>query len=80
MIVKRCPTRSMRIVGDIAQASSPGAARSWDAALAPNFPKAWELVQLSVICRTPAEIEPIAIAVLEAGSPSTCRRTSARSP
>ena len=67
MLVKRCPTRSMTIVGDMAQASSPGAARSWDAALAPHFPKGWKLVQLTVNYRTPAEIEPIAVAVLAAG-------------
>ncbi len=68
MIVKRCPTRSMTIVGDMAQASSPGAARSWNDALTEHFPKGWELVQLTVNYRTPAEIEPIAVAVLAAGA------------
>ena len=67
MIAKRCPTRSMTIVGDMAQASSPGARRSWSDALTPHFPKGWELVQLTVNYRTPAEVEPIATAVLSAG-------------
>ncbi len=67
MIAKRCPTRSMTIVGDMAQASSPGAGRSWSDALTPHFPKGWELVQLTVNYRTPAEVEPIATAVLSAG-------------
>jgi hypothetical protein len=62
MLVRRCPSRSMTVVGDPAQAGDPAAAPSWEAALGERF----ERVRLTVNYRTPAEIMDAAEAVLAA--------------
>ncbi|MEU8639882.1 UvrD-helicase domain-containing protein [Amycolatopsis sp. NPDC048633] len=51
MLVRRCPTRSMTIVGDLAQTGNAGGASSWD-----RVGDRRHLVELSVNYRTPAEI------------------------
>jgi DNA helicase IV len=56
LLVRRSPLRSFTIVGDIAQASSLDAASSWQAALDPLFAGRWELEELTVNYRTPAQI------------------------
>ncbi len=70
MLARRCPTGSMTIVGDFGQASRPGAARSWDEALAllpdRNPPR---VVTLTVNYRTPAEIMDVADRVLAVAAP-----------
>ncbi|WP_284741487.1 HelD family protein [Amycolatopsis sp. RTGN1] len=56
MLMRRCPTRSMTIVGDLAQTGSPAGAGSWDDVLRPHLRDRRHLVRLSVNYRTPAEI------------------------
>lgn len=56
VLMRRCPTRSMTLVGDVAQTSSPGGLDSWDEALTPFVGDRWRLSRLSVNYRTPAEI------------------------
>ncbi|MCT2587768.1 HelD family protein [Actinophytocola gossypii] len=56
MVMRRCPTRSMTIVGDLAQTSDPAGASSWEAVLRPHVDDRWRLAQLSINYRTPAEI------------------------
>ncbi|GLY39913.1 hypothetical protein Amsp01_059360 [Amycolatopsis sp. NBRC 101858] len=56
MVVRRCPTRSMTLVGDLAQTGSPAGAGSWDDVLRPHVRDRWHLARLSVNYRTPAEI------------------------
>ncbi|QUQ64197.1 HelD family protein [Kutzneria sp. CA-103260] len=56
MVMRRCPTRSMTIVGDLAQTSDPAGASSWDRALRPQVDDRWRLTQLTINYRTPAEI------------------------
>jgi hypothetical protein len=56
MVMRRCPTRSMTIVGDLAQTSAPGGASSWDQVLRPHVGDHWRLAELTVNYRTPAEI------------------------
>jgi DNA helicase IV len=61
LFARRCPLRSFTVVGDIAQASSPAAASSWDRALQSLLgrrrgPDAWRLEELTVNYRTPAQI------------------------
>ncbi|ARC56539.1 Helicase IV [Frondihabitans sp. 762G35] len=61
LLARRCPLRSFTVVGDIAQASSPASASSWDRALQSLLgrrrgPDAWHLEELTVNYRTPAQI------------------------
>lgn len=67
LLVRRCPTRSFTVVGDVAQASSAAGSSSWAQALTPFFGDRWRLEQLTVNYRTPAEImaaaEPVRAAV-----------------
>jgi Superfamily I DNA and RNA helicases len=56
MLVRRCPTQSFTIVGDIAQASSAAGAVRWADALGPSFRDSWRLEELTVNYRSPAQI------------------------
>lgn len=56
LLVRRSPMRSFTIVGDIAQASSAASSRSWRSALDPFFRGRWDLEELTVNYRTPAQI------------------------
>ena len=67
MLMRRCPSRSMTIVGDPAQTGSPAGVDSWSAALAPYVRDRWRLEQLTINYRTPALIMDLAVAVLRAG-------------
>ena len=69
MIFRRNPTRSMTIVGDLAQASSPWAPPTWGSVLDRYGPDGWRAVELTVNYRTPREIMELAAPVLHAGSP-----------
>jgi DNA helicase IV len=67
LLVRRCPMRSMTLVGDVAQTGSSAGASSWAEVLAPHVGQAWRLEQLTVNYRTPAEIMAVADEVLAAG-------------
>ncbi len=69
MLMRRCPTRSMTIVGDVAQTSDPAGTTSWGPVLAPYLGNRWTLAELTVNYRTPAEIMDLAQAVLAAIDP-----------
>ncbi|MFD7511876.1 HelD family protein [Streptomyces sp. NPDC059853] len=70
LLLRRCPARSMTLVGDIAQTSAPGGARSWAAALDPHLgPGRTRTVELTVNYRLPAEIAAPAADVLRAIDP-----------
>lgn len=64
VLMRRCPNRSMTLVGDIAQTGTPGGAPSWDAVLRPYVADRWKLAELTVNYRTPAEIMSVASTVL----------------
>ena len=64
MIMRRAPSRSMTLVGDIAQTGDRGGAGSWDEVLSPFVARRWRLEQLTVNYRTPAEIADVADDVL----------------
>jgi len=78
MLVRRCPTRSMTVVGDIAQTSADWGARSWEAVLEPIAPGRWRSVELSVNYRTPTEIMAVAADVLHAVDPGAKAPESVR--
>lgn len=61
MIARRCPGGSMTVLGDIAQAMGPWAGRDWASITLPlRNGREFELVELTVNYRTPAEISAVA--------------------
>jgi DNA helicase IV len=69
MLSRRCPTRSMTVVGDLAQTSAAGGAESWAQVLDPIAAGQWRTARLTVNYRTPkqamslaAELLPVAVA------------------
>jgi DNA helicase IV len=70
MLMRRCPVRSMTIVGDVAQTGSAAGASSWTQVLERYQGERWRLSGLTVNYRTPAEIMDVAAEVLAAIDPS----------
>nr|QLK00093.1 AAA family ATPase [Micromonospora carbonacea] len=64
LLMRRCPSRSMTIVGDVAQTGSLAGTPSWADALEPYVAQRWRLEELTVSYRTPAEIMSVAAGVL----------------
>ncbi|MFF4893878.1 HelD family protein [Micromonospora chersina] len=64
LLMRRCPSRSMTIVGDVAQTGALAGTPSWGEALAPYVAERWRLEELTVSYRTPAEIMAVAAEVL----------------
>ncbi|WP_432482739.1 HelD family protein [Kineococcus esterisolvens] len=64
LVERRCPARSMTLVGDVAQTSNPAGAHSWAEALKPVVDDRWRLEELTVNYRTPARIARVAADVL----------------
>ena len=69
MVMRRIPTRSMTVVGDVAQRGSAAGARSWAQMLDPYVKGRWREELLTVNYRTPAEIMAVAADVLAAAAP-----------
>jgi DNA helicase IV len=78
MLVRRCPSRSMTVVGDIAQTSAGWGASSWRSALEPVAPGRWHEQELTVNYRTPSEVMAVAADVLRAIDPALEPPTSVR--
>jgi DNA helicase IV len=78
VLMRRCPTRSMTIVGDLAQRESPAGARSWATMLDAFVSGRWAYRQLTVNYRTPADIMDVAAAVLAEVDPGLRPPTSVR--
>jgi DNA helicase IV len=79
LLLRRCPTRSMTLVGDVAQTSTLAGATSWAEVLDPHLGRTWQLAELTVNYRTPSEIMAVATGVLAATGASTAVATSVRS-
>ncbi len=56
MLLRRCPSRSFTIVGDIAQTSAPAGTRWWPETMDPLFQASWHLRELTVSYRIPASV------------------------
>jgi DNA helicase IV len=69
MLMRRCPGKSMTIVGDIAQTSDLAGLSSWPRALGRYMQDRWRLAPLTINYRTPAEIMTVAADVLTAIDP-----------
>ncbi len=69
MLIRRCPARSMTLVGDMAQAGDLATGSSWQDVLTPHLGDRWRLERLTINYRTPAEIADVAGDVLAAIDP-----------
>lgn len=69
LLARRCPARSMTIVGDVAQTGSAAGTASWVRVLQPLAGDRWRLARLTVNYRTPAEIMAAAAGLLAAIDP-----------
>ncbi|WP_410666782.1 RNA polymerase recycling motor ATPase HelR [Amycolatopsis sp. cmx-4-68] len=69
VLMRRCPSRSFTIVGDLAQRRSAAGATAWGPVLAPYVADRWVYRQLTVNYRTPAEIMAVAGALLTTFAP-----------
>ena len=69
MVMRRVPTKSLTVVGDVAQTGNPAGARSWGEMLDPYVKGRWREERLTVNYRTPAEIMAVAAGVLAAVAP-----------
>jgi DNA helicase IV len=77
-LMRRCPTRSMTVVGDLAQTGSLGGVRSWESTFRPYVADRLRIETLSVNYRTPAQLMSLAVSVLRAGGVRVTAPTSAR--
>ncbi|MFI9364062.1 HelD family protein [Kitasatospora sp. NPDC053057] len=68
-VLRRIPTKSLTVVGDLAQTGSPAGARSWAQMLDPHLPGRWREERLTVNYRTPEPIMALAAAVLRTAAP-----------
>jgi DNA helicase IV len=78
-VLRRVPTRSMTVVGDVAQTGSAAGATSWAETLRPHLGDGWRLAELTINYRTPAEIMAVAADVLAATGAGTIAPRSVRS-
>ncbi|WP_051338519.1 HelD family protein [Streptomyces flavidovirens] len=70
LLMRRCPTRSMTLVGDPAQTGDAAGCDSWQQILQPYVGDRWEHTRLGVNYRTPAEIMEVAAGVRRAEDPA----------
>ncbi|GID92685.1 DNA helicase [Amorphoplanes digitatis] len=70
LLMRRCPSRSMTVVGDVAQTGELAGTTTWEQVFEPYVAQRWRLAELSVNYRTPAEVMTVAADVLAAVDPS----------
>ena len=78
LLMRRCPSRSMTLVGDVAQVGSAAGASSWGEVLDRYVPGRWRITELTVNYRTPAQVmrlasDMLAAAGIEAPTPDSVR-------
>ena len=78
VLMRRCPSRSMTLVGDVAQVGSVAGATSWAEVLDRYAAGRWRIEELTVNYRTPAAVMTLAAEVLAAGGVSAPTPDSVR--
>ena len=78
LLMRRCPSRSMTVVGDVAQTGAPGGASTWHDMLGRHVGDRWRLRELTVNYRTPVEIMDLAAEALAKVDPGLRAPTSVR--
>ncbi len=66
MLLRRCPSGSMTVVGDVSQTGSMAGATTWAEMLDQVAPGKWRLAELTVNYRTPERIMALARGVVQA--------------
>ena len=61
VLFRRCPSKSMTVVGDLAQTGASWGPASWAELFDRHAPNRWRRAELTVNYRTPAEIMEVAI-------------------
>jgi hypothetical protein len=81
MLLRRCPSRSMTIVGDLNQTGSADGADTWAQVLDPVAAGRWRTARLTVNYRTPKPAMELAAALLPPGAqPPVSVRDSGEAP
>ncbi|MBN9620956.1 MAG: ATP-binding domain-containing protein, partial [Actinobacteria bacterium] len=65
LLMRRCPSRSFTVVGDVAQTGSAAGTASWAEVLEPLVGDRWTRADLTVNYRTPQQIMDLAASVLD---------------
>jgi hypothetical protein len=78
VLFRRCPSRSMTVVGDLAQTGASWGPASWADLFDRHAPNRWRRAELTVNYRTPAEIMEVATAVLASAAPGVVPPRSMR--
>jgi DNA helicase IV len=78
LLMRRVPSRSLTLVGDVAQVGSAAGASSWSEVLDPYVAGRWRMEELSVNYRTPAEVMRVAADTLAAAGVSAPTPESVR--
>jgi DNA helicase IV len=78
VLFRRCPSRSMTVVGDLAQTGASWGADSWAELFDQYAANRWRKAELTVNYRTPAEIMEVATAVLATAAPGVVPPRSMR--
>jgi DNA helicase IV len=78
LLMRRCPSRSLTLVGDVAQVGSAAGASSWADVLDPYVAGRWRQEELTVNYRTPAQVMRVAAATLAAAGVSAPTPESVR--
>ena len=78
MVVRRCPSRWMTLVGDTAQTSSPAGVDTWDSALEPFVGQRYRSHELTVNYRTPGDIMRVADKILQVIDPEATPAATVR--
>ncbi|WP_061961849.1 HelD family protein [Demequina flava] len=78
MLLRRCPTRSFTIVGDVAQVTSAAGSRWWPETMDPLFGPSWQLRELTVSYRIPAAVAEVAQAFATAAQLPVSELSAAR--
>ncbi len=78
-VARRCPSRSMTVLGDLAQATAPGAQSSWDDALVDlSWPPSAQVEELELGYRVPAPVLDVANRLLPEVAPGVRPSRSVR--
>ena len=78
MLLRRCPTRSFTIVGDVAQVAAAAGTRWWPETMDPLFGESWTLRELTISYRIPAAVARAAQSFAAAHALPVSRLSAAR--